>query len=123
MKTNEVKIGEKDYQYKADLDLLHILGDDLKTEDLGEIMEYYNEIVEHDNLTFKTIPKLAKLVRFSILNGCKEEVKQKTLENWVVPNLVSATKVFNAFMKSLPGNGESDKELVDPNTEALEKGA
>lgn len=120
MKINEVKIKGKVYEYSCGLGLMEWLGKELNTEDLGEIIAYFEDLNLNNKLNIKHFPKLAVLVRGAVLSGSNEDPGD--VKDWCYSNAVSAIKVFTEFINNLPGQGESDKELVG-NLEAAQEAA
>ena len=118
MKTNEVKVNGKTYKYEVGLDLMHWLGKELKTDNLAEIIEHFNDLDTSKGVTLTHLPKFSFLVRGAIICGSKKDLGN--LESWCYSNAVTAMTVFNKWSSLMPGNGESDKELVGNLTAAQE---
>ena len=120
MKTNEVKIKGKVYEYSCGLGLMEWLGKELKTDNISEIIEHFMDLDPRNGMKFEHLPKYAMLVRGAVICGSKNDLGN--LKEWCYSNSISAMKVFNSFASKLPGTGESDKELVG-NLEAAQEAA
>ena len=109
MKINEIVYKGKVLEFNTELGLIHFLAEELKTDSLREIIDYFSDVDGKDGVKISSLPRLSKLVRGAILIGSKEDIPEKDLDKWVLPNMLSVRKILMAFYKNMPGNGESDQ--------------
>jgi hypothetical protein len=122
MKIPKLKINGKEYQPAYGMELMEWLGKQLKTDEIGDIINHFVDIQDVKKLSLKHIPKFALLVRGAVFCGCGVTLTEKEVKDWCFSNAISASGVLNSFASFLPGQGESDKELLG-NLKALQEGA
>ena len=119
MKINEVKVNGKFYEFNCGLAFMEYWAEKLETKDVGEIIAHFKELKIEGSIQLDQLPQLAEFVRSAIICGSGEDLGD--LKEWVYSNTVSTGKILVHFIKSLPGQGESD--LEEGNVEAVEKAA
>lgn len=110
MKADKIKLNGKEYQPEFGMDLMEWLGEELKTDDLQEILNHFNDL-DFEKLKISNIPKYGLLLRGALKAGGSKDIGQKVANDWCLANPISAVKLFGEFVKTIPGQGESDREL------------